>query len=175
MGGVLGRKGTNIMSRYAERAYREVGERIADARYQAGRRRGKRWTQREVAKGVGVAEGTVTAWEAGVQVPEGENLFKLAELLEVSPAWVLRGEDEEKEESGERGPERWLGGGEGGGEGPLAEWEVLRLLGGIAPPGEAQDLKADQLQLIRRAALRQQKKLPGWWYDVLRRVDAGEL
>jgi transcriptional regulator with XRE-family HTH domain len=164
-----------MMSRAGGNPHREVGERIADARYQLGRRRGRKLTQKEVAEALSVAEGTVTAWEAGKQLPSPEALLGLAELLEVEAAWVLRGAAEGQEEERREAAQEWIGSRQVSEEGLVSEWEVLRLLGGIAPPGEAAELKADQLQLIRRVAMRQGGRLPGWWYDVLRRVDSGEL
>lgn len=71
------------------RPYKEIGQRIADLRRQEGRRRGLRLTQKVVAEHVGVAEGTVTAWEIGKQRPEGENLKRLASLLRTTPEFIL--------------------------------------------------------------------------------------
>jgi hypothetical protein len=53
--------------------------------------------------------------------------------------------------------------------------DVVRMLGALAPEGEAQDLKADQLQLIRQAYMRMGLGMPSWWYDLLQAVDAGEI
>lgn len=74
------------------RPYKEIGHRIADLRREAGRARGQRLTQREVAEAVGVATGTVTAWEAGKQRPEGENLEKLAAFFRVPPELIVHGD-----------------------------------------------------------------------------------
>jgi transcriptional regulator with XRE-family HTH domain len=153
--------------------YRDIGHRIADLRRERARARTKRLTQREVAEALEVAEGTVTAWETGKQRPEGENLLGLARLLRTSPAYLLTGEESRQaatagdDASGQKEPFELLG--------ILTESGALRLLGDIAPAGEASDIKADQLQLIRRVAKRRGRELPGWWYDLLRRVDAGEL
>lgn len=76
--------------------YVEIGERIAEARRVAGKRRGARLTQRELASVLRVSEGTVTAWEIGKQRPEGENLVRLATSLGVSPAFLLTGGTEEE-------------------------------------------------------------------------------
>ena len=149
--------------------YRDIGHRIGDLRRDAGKKRGKRLTQREVAEAVGVAHGTVTAWEIGKQRPEGDNLIALAELLETSPGYIR---------SGDAGQGAGAADGMGAdGEllGILSESGALRLLGDIAPAGEATDIKADQLQLIRRVVKRRGQPLPDWWYELLRRVDAGEL
>jgi transcriptional regulator with XRE-family HTH domain len=150
-------------------SHRDIGHRIGDLRREAGRKRGKRITQREVAEAVGVAEGTVTAWETGKQRPEGDNLLALAELLGTAPGYLRSGRATQEAaavEDAATGDEML---------GMLTEGGALRLLGDIAPAGEASDIKADQLQLIRRVAKRRGRELPGWWYELLRRVDAGEL
>lgn len=52
-------------------------------------------TQAELAERVGVAEGTVTAWEGGYQKPDGDNLIALATALGVSEGYILHGGEEE--------------------------------------------------------------------------------
>lgn len=43
-------------------------------------------TQQEVATSLGVAEVTVRGWESGVSKPSGDNLAKLATLIDVDAA-----------------------------------------------------------------------------------------
>jgi transcriptional regulator with XRE-family HTH domain len=74
------------MSQKTPRPYEELGGRIQDLRRAVRRGRGERLTQRELADAIGVAQGTVTAWERGYQRPEGDNLFALARELGVDVA-----------------------------------------------------------------------------------------
>ena len=49
-------------------------------------RKGKSWTQQELADRVGVAKTTVLDWEKDRYFPEGKNLANLARALSVSMA-----------------------------------------------------------------------------------------
>lgn len=81
--------------------YAEIGARIASRRRELGRLRGERITQQRLAALVGVHTATVTAWEIGKQWPEGENLLRLAEQLDV-PTSFLVGEVGAAEETAEQ-------------------------------------------------------------------------
>lgn len=72
-----------------QQPYVAIGQRIAARRSELGRALGKKIRQADVADQVGVAPGTVTAWEIGKQRPEGQNLVSLATFLEASPGWIL--------------------------------------------------------------------------------------
>ena len=66
----------------------EMNERIKARRTQLN------MTQQSLAKMLGVSRVSVTKWETGVTKPDGENLHMLAKSLDVSPEWLLFGENE---------------------------------------------------------------------------------
>lgn len=66
----------------------EMNERIKARRAQLN------ITQLSLAKMLGVSRVSVTKWETGVTKPDGENLHMLAKALDVSPEWLLFGENE---------------------------------------------------------------------------------
>ena len=63
-----------------------VGERIRQ------RRKALKFTQQTLAMGIGVSHVAVSQWEKDETVPRGENLLRLAELLQCSAAWIIDGE-----------------------------------------------------------------------------------
>jgi transcriptional regulator with XRE-family HTH domain len=67
-----------------------VGERIAELRRRAARK-GPRVTQAYLADKIGIARGTVAAWEGNTQEPSGENLENLAKFFGVTPRYILTG------------------------------------------------------------------------------------
>jgi len=144
--------------------YREIGDRIQDFRREAGRRRRRRFSQKELANLIGVAEGTVTAWETGRQRPQGENLMRLARALEVRPEEII-GDASSRSE-----PEPLHLAGD-----PFAsgqQWEAY--LRRIAPAGEMQSIKIDVLEGLRRV-ITATARLPQWWFDLYERVKRGEI
>lgn len=156
------------------RPYKDLGHQLADLRRQKGRRMGGRYTQGDVAEQVGVAEGTVTAWERGYRKPEGDNLIRLARVLEADH--LLRWADAGMSEGGgtirekapgylpDEDPEDLFGNAQA----------VTRFVEGVGRPGEAQLAKLDLLEGYRRM-MTAAGKLPRWWYDVKEKVEAGEL
>lgn len=52
-------------------------------------RRRKGWTQGDLAERLGVEQPTVQRWESGVREPKFEQLFALAKVLDVPPAYLL--------------------------------------------------------------------------------------
>lgn len=62
------------------------------------RRLEKKLTQKAVAQFVGKSASAVTQWELDVTQPNGENLVKLAKILECSPAWIISGNTTDLEE-----------------------------------------------------------------------------
>lgn len=63
-----------------------IGKRIAAARRHRG------WRQRDLADAIGVALGTVVAWECGVRLPERTKvLARLAKALRRKVDWLLLG------------------------------------------------------------------------------------
>ncbi|KJV31203.1 LexA family transcriptional regulator [Pantoea sp. SM3] len=65
-----------------------VGERIRS------RRKILKLTQQGVAIGIGVSHVAVSQWEKDETLPRGENLLRLAELLQCTAAWIIDGEGE---------------------------------------------------------------------------------
>ena len=65
-----------------------AGERIRS------RRKALKLTQLVVASGIGVSHVAVSQWEKDETVPRGENLLRLAELLQCTAAWIIDGEGE---------------------------------------------------------------------------------
>ena len=65
-----------------------VGERIRS------RRKILKLTQQGVASGIGVSHVAVSQWEKDETLPRGENLLRLAELLQCTAAWIIDGEGE---------------------------------------------------------------------------------
>jgi len=65
-----------------------VGERIRR------RRKTLKLTQQGVASGIGVSHVAVSQWEKDETLPRGENLLRLAELLQCTAAWIIDGEGE---------------------------------------------------------------------------------
>lgn len=71
---------------------KEIGQRIRQARLDASARRGKVFSQVELAKALGVSSQTVSQWETGASKPELENFPIIAKALGVSAALLAFGE-----------------------------------------------------------------------------------
>lgn len=56
------------------------------------RRKDLKLTQKHIAEHVGVKTPSVTQWESGEYKPNGENLLRLAAVLETTPEWITDGE-----------------------------------------------------------------------------------
>lgn len=56
--------------------------------------RGRKLTNYRLAKDLGLSEGTIRGWRKGTSEPRGKTLLRLAEYLNVSPAWLKYGEAE---------------------------------------------------------------------------------
>lgn len=67
------------------------GGRVRFARNRKRFRDGRKWTQTDLAKNVGVSLNTVSEWERGRQPRDPAILSKLAQVLEVSVGWLLDG------------------------------------------------------------------------------------
>lgn len=155
------------------RPYQDIGERIAEARRVLARARSRRIPQRAVAEAVGVAEGTVTAWEIGKQKPEGANLIRLAEFLCVTPTYILTGADEwvdsVDEPTSQQPPRDQL---------DLDLFRdidrIVRYVEGVGPPGKSKALKRDILNGLR-IAITAREPLPQWWKDLYEKVENDEL
>lgn len=64
----------------------EFGKRLRKAREQKG------LTQLELAKRANLGESTISFYELGRREPNYDTLLRLAEILEVGPAYLLTGE-----------------------------------------------------------------------------------
>lgn len=62
-----------------------LGDRIRN------RRKELKYSQRELAQRVGVSHVTVSQWESDIMKIKGENLYKLAKVINVSARWLLDG------------------------------------------------------------------------------------
>jgi transcriptional regulator with XRE-family HTH domain len=151
-----------------------VGQRIAELRREAARRRGvRRYTQDDLARDVGVVKGSVAKWETDVQVPTGENLVRLARALETTPAAILGGEERAEDvlyQPGE-GEERRTDGAELFGDDFT---KVTRTLSTMGAPGD--------MTMRKRAALDAYGEYlatigpkPEWWYELDRRLKSDEI
>ena len=56
----------------------------------------KRITHLELANAVGVGNAAVSTWKRNDRIPRADDLFKIADYLEVSPKWLLTGEQDEE-------------------------------------------------------------------------------
>ena len=66
----------------------EVGQRIVDARKELG------LNQEELAELAGVSQRSMQAYETGEVIPY-RKMREIAQVLQVSPTWILHGEEEE--------------------------------------------------------------------------------
>lgn len=111
-----------------EFAAREIGDRIAKARREAGG-----MTQEQLADLVDVSERSIQNYEAGVSIPY-KHLHRIAEVLNRSVGWFLHGEPTPAE------------GSEDGRDGP----EVVRRLAALEEREErTQELLLEVLRLVR--------------------------
>lgn len=69
-----------------EQQRREMGQRIKEMRAARNLR------QQHIADAVGVTLRQYQNWQAGENIPDSEHLAKLAEVLEVTQEWLLRGD-----------------------------------------------------------------------------------
>lgn len=65
-------------------------------------RKSKALGQTELAEKIDVSKGSIGNWEIGPSQPRPETLGKLAAILEVSPAWLLYGEENKRFELGDK-------------------------------------------------------------------------
>lgn len=69
-----------------------VGQRLKKLRSRLARSRGRRRiTQQQLADESGLPLSNIQKWETDVMVPEGKNLIRIAEVLETTPTYIMRG------------------------------------------------------------------------------------
>lgn len=73
---------------------KEIGARIAHARRLKGLRDEADVRPVDLARAVGVSGASVSDWEAGKVTPREELLAKVADYLDVTPAWLRYGIEE---------------------------------------------------------------------------------
>ncbi len=56
-------------------------------------------SQEELAGRLGVSRQAVSKWETGESIPDMNNLAALAEVLDVSLDWLIKGEEDKREEN----------------------------------------------------------------------------
>lgn len=61
-------------------------------------------SQEELASKLGVSRQAVSKWETGESIPDMNNLAALAEIFDVSLDWLIKGEEEKKQETKEKAP-----------------------------------------------------------------------
>ncbi|WP_146672377.1 helix-turn-helix domain-containing protein, partial [Escherichia coli] len=60
-----------------------LGQRIRERRKQVG------LSQNDLSKAAGVSGSSISLWESDHTAPRGQNLHRLAEVLQCSPTWIL--------------------------------------------------------------------------------------
>lgn len=65
-----------------------LGQRIRQRRKQIG------LSQSKLSKAAGVSDSSISLWESDTTAPRGENLHKLATILQCSPTWILFGDED---------------------------------------------------------------------------------
>ncbi len=70
-----------------------LGQRIRQRRKQIG------LSQSKLSKAAGVSDSSISLWESDTTAPRGENLHKLAAILQCSPTWILFGDEDKTPES----------------------------------------------------------------------------
>ncbi|WP_329807590.1 helix-turn-helix domain-containing protein, partial [Escherichia coli] len=65
-----------------------LGQRIRERRKQVG------LSQNGLSKAAGVSGSSISLWESDHTAPRGQNLHRLAEVLQCSPTWILFGDED---------------------------------------------------------------------------------
>ncbi|MEZ2600786.1 helix-turn-helix domain-containing protein [Kluyvera intermedia] len=65
-----------------------LGQRIKQRRKEIG------LSQSKLSKAAGVSDSSISLWESDTTAPRGENLHKLASVLQCSPTWILFGDED---------------------------------------------------------------------------------
>lgn len=145
------------------RARRAVGHRLRRVREKLG------WDRNELADRLQIHPGSIARWETGGSVPHRYHLERIAEWGDVSPEWILSGDDPSGEHAGAGGePEPEV-------EELFSSFDAIaRFVGGIGPAGQEKLRKLDALEGLRRM-LTAKGLLPDWWYQLRDRVENDEL
>ncbi|HEX9939128.1 MAG TPA: helix-turn-helix domain-containing protein [Longimicrobium sp.] len=141
-----------------------VGHRIRDLRERQG------WDREELARRLGVHVGSIARWETGGAVPHGYTVRRIAELAGTTAEWLRTGGEARAAPASDAVTPQ----AEPGDDPFASDAAVAAFLTGIAPPGQETLRKLDALDGLRRM-LTARGPLPGWWYAVRQRVEAGTL
>jgi transcriptional regulator with XRE-family HTH domain len=140
---------------------RAVGHRIRTLREAQG------WPREELARRLGVHRGSIARWETGGSVPHAHTVRRIARMAGTTAEWVRTGTL--------GGPAPAAGHVDTDDADPFTtHLTVVRFLAGIAPAGREPLRKLDALDGLRRM-LTARGELPGWWYGLRARVEAGTL
>lgn len=82
-----GNSGQEIL-RYLNMNEMTLGQRIRQRRKDIG------LSQSKLSKAAGVSDSSISLWESDTTAPRGENLHKLATVLQCSPTWILFGDED---------------------------------------------------------------------------------
>jgi transcriptional regulator with XRE-family HTH domain len=137
---------------------RAVGHRIRAVRERRG------WGRGELARRLGVHQGSIARWETGGAVPRGHTVRRIAELGGTTEAWLQTGAGDPAAPTPP----------EGYGDPFASERAVARFLADIAPRGREPMRKLDALEGLRRM-LTARAELPGWWYALRADVESARL
>ena len=74
--------------RYLNMNEKTLGQRIRERRKQVG------LSQNGLSKAAGVSGSSISLWESDHTAPRGQNLHRLAEVLQCSPTWILFGDED---------------------------------------------------------------------------------
>lgn len=138
----------------------QVGFRVRDAREAAGLGRD------ELAARLKVHPGSIARWESGGAVPQRYYLRQIAEMAQVSEAWLRYGTGDGPVTRREPRTDRDAS--------PVSFDAISAFIRSIAEPGQERLRKLDALDAYRRL-ITTREALPGWWYDLKEMVQSGEL
>lgn len=113
----------------------ELGARLRKAREE------KRLTQQQVAEMLGVHNSTLGKYELGKREPDFKTILRLADIYEVSPIWIITGQNEINRAESRNDAQTTI---------KLIEEEAHKLGYSLNDP-DFQNLLADAFELIRIA------------------------
>lgn len=79
--------------RYLNMSDMTLGQRIKQRRKEIG------LSQNKLSKAAGVSDSSISLWESDSTAPRGDNLHRLASVLQCSPTWILYGDDNKTPEA----------------------------------------------------------------------------
>lgn len=114
---------------------KEIGHRLRKAR------EAKRLTQKEVADKIGIHNSTIGKYELGEREPDFDTVKELSEIYEVSPDWILLGNENSRTDARPESMDKTI---------QLIEEEAANL--GLSPADpEFQKMLSNAFELLRIA------------------------